>query len=76
MAKFLPGEEYKERMIERGFEASKRSGYEKKQFSYISTIYHAIIPKEEQRIYLRNNFTKVELSTGKKKFLNINWPYV
>lgn len=64
------GEEYKEHMIDqimikRGFEASKRAGYEKKQFSDISTIYHAIIPKEEQRTYLRNNFTKVELSTGR-----------
>ena len=62
MAKFLPSEEYKEHMIdqimiERGFEVSKRSRYEKKQFSDISTIYHAIIPKEEQRTYLRNNFT-------------------
>lgn len=75
------GEEYKEHMIDqimikRGFEASKRARYEKKQFSDISTIYHAIIPEEEQRTYLRNNFTKVELSTDKKNFLNINWPYV
>lgn len=75
------GDDYKDYMIDqimkkRGFDDSKRFDYEKKQFSEISTIYHAIIPKEEQRNYLRNNFTKVELSSDKKKFLDINWPYV
>ena len=32
--------------------------------------------KEEQRKYLRDNFTKVELNEEKKKFLEIKWPYV
>ena len=75
------GDDYKEYMIDqiikkRGLDVSKRLDYEKKQFSEISTIYHVIVPKEEQRDYLRKNFTKVELSLEKKKFLNINWPYV
>ena len=75
------GDDYKEYMIDqiiktRGYDDSKRLNYEKKQFSDISTIYHEIVPKEDQRDYLRNNFTKVELSSEKKKFLNINWPYV
>lgn len=75
------GDDYKEYMIDqimkiRGYDDSKRLGYEKKQFSNISTIYHEIVPKEAQRDYLRNNFTKVELSLEKKNFLNINWPYV
>ena len=63
-------------MKERGYDDSKRDNYEKKQFSDIATIYHAIIPKEEQRNYLRNNFTNVELSSDKRKFLDINWPYI
>lgn len=75
------GDDYKEYMIDqiiktRGYDDSKRLNYEKKQFSDISTIYHEIVPKEDQRDYLRNNFTKVGLSSEKKKFLNINWPYV
>lgn len=75
------GDDYKNYMInqimkERGYDDSKRDNYEKKQFSDIATIYHAIIPKEEQRNYLRNNFTNVELSSDKRKFLDINWPYI
>ena len=75
------GDDYKEYMIDqiiktRGYDDSKRLNYEKKQFSDISTIYHEIVPKEDQRDYLRNNFTKVEVSSEKKKFLKINWPYV
>ncbi|MFR8712511.1 MAG: hypothetical protein ACLVEN_09840 [Anaerotignum lactatifermentans] len=75
------GDDYKDYMIDqiikkRGYDDSKKSNYENKQFSEISTIYHAIIPKQQQRIYLRNNFTKVELSSDKKNFLDIDWPYV
>ena len=74
------GADYKEYMIDqimkiRGYDDSKRLDYEKKQFPDISTIYHEIVPKNNQRNYLRNNFTKVELPLEKKKFLNINWPY-
>ena len=75
------GDDYKNYMIDcimkkHGFDESQRMNYEKKQFSEISTIYHGIIPNGEQRKYLRKNFTRVELSEDKKKFLNINWPYV
>ena len=35
-----------------------------------------VISKEEQRKYLRNNFTKVKLNGEKKKFLEIDWPYI
>lgn len=75
------GDDYKNYMIDcimkkHGFDESQRMNYEKKQFSEISTIYHEIIPNGEQRKYLRKNFTRVELSEDKKKFLNINWPYV
>lgn len=71
------GDDYKDYMIDqiikkRGYDDSKKSNYENKQFSEISTIYHAIIPKQQQRIYLRNNFTKVELSSDKKNFLDID----
>ena len=75
------GDDYKNYMIdcilkERGLDESKRTDYEKKQFSKISTIYHKLIPKEKQRKYLRKNFTRVELPEDKRKFLAINWPYV
>lgn len=75
------GDDYKDYMIDqimktRGYDDSRRLDYEKKHFSDISTIYHEIVPKEVQRNYLRNNFTEVELSSEKKEFLKINWPYV
>ena len=75
------GDDYKNYMIDcimkkHGYDESKRTNYEKKQFQDISTLYHKIIPNGEQRKYLRKNFTRVELSEDKKKFLTINWPYV
>lgn len=75
------GEDYKEYMIskileKRNYDVTQKEKYEKKQFSEISTIYHKAISKEEQRKYLRDNFTKVELNEEKKKFLEIKWPYV
>lgn len=67
------GADYKEYMIDqimkiRGYDDSKRLDYEKKQFPDISTIYHEIVPKNNQRNYLRNNFTKVELPLEKRSF--------
>lgn len=75
------GDDYKNYMInqimqERGYDDSKRPDYEKESFQDISLLYHKIISREEQRRYLRNNFTEVELSSDKKEFLKINWPYV
>lgn len=75
------GEDYRQYMIdqiikERKYDNSQKGKYENKQFSEISTIYHRVIPKEKQREYLRNNFTKVKLSDEKKKFLEIGWPYI
>lgn len=75
------GSEYKDYMIDeivkvRGYDSSGRRNLESKQFSEISTIYHKIISIEEQRNYLRNNFTKVVLSDEKKELLEINWPYI
>ena len=75
------GEDYKEYMIskileKRNYDVTQKEKYEKKQFSEISTIYHKAISKEEQRKYLRDNFTKVEINEEKKKFLEIKWPYV
>ena len=81
IGKVPSGDDYKKYMIDeiikyRGYDVSKKKSYEKKQFSEISTLYHRIIPIEEQRNYLRNNFTEIEISDEKKKFLNINWPYI
>ena len=75
------GNDYKEYMIDeimkvRGYDLSRRTNLERKQFSEISTIYHRVISTEEQRSYLRNNFTRVALSDEKKKLLEINWPYI
>lgn len=75
------GEDYKKYMIgeilkERKYDDTQKKKYENKQFSEISTIYHKVISKEEQRKYLRNNFTKVKLNGEKKKFLEIDWPYI
>lgn len=75
------GDDYKKYMIDeimkaRGYDSSRRINFEKKQFSEISTIYHKVISIEDQRRYLRNNFTRVELSDEKKKLLEINWPYI
>ena len=75
------GDDYKDYMIERimkkrGSNYSDRLKYEKRQFSEISTIYRRIISEEDQRNYLRNNFTNVELPLDKKRFLDINWPYI
>ena len=73
------GEDYRKYMIK---EIAKKRGcsdlqkYERKQFSEISTIYHKVISKEEQRNYLRSNFTKVKLNEEKKQFLEIDWPYI
>lgn len=81
IGKVPSGDDYKKYMIDeiikyRGYDVSKKKSYEKKQFSEISTLYHRIIPIEGQRNYLRNNFTEIEISDEKKKFLNINWPYI
>lgn len=75
------GDDYKKYMIDeimkaRGHDSSNRAKYESKQFSEISTIYHKIISVEEQRAYLRNNFTKVVLCDEKNKLLKVNWPYI
>ena len=68
------GEDYIKYMIgeilkERKYDDTQKKKYENKQFSEISTIYHKVISIEEQRKYLRNNFTKVKLNGEKKKFL-------
>lgn len=75
------GSDYKEYMIDeimkaRGYDSPRRLKFEEKHFSEISTIYHRVVSTEEQRTYLRNNFTKVVLSDEKKKLLDINWPYI
>lgn len=75
------GEDYRYYMIDEIAKARNKyediqKKYEKKQFSEVSTIYHSVIPKEKQREYLRNNFTKVKLEEQKKIFLEINWPYI
>ena len=75
------GDDYKMHMIdviikERGNDNSNRKSLEQKQFTAISTIYHKVVSIDEQKTYLRNNFTLVELPEDKKEFLNIDWPYI
>ena len=45
-------------------------------FSELSAVYHEEISIEERKIYLRNNFSRVNLSENRKKFLQIDWPYI
>lgn len=67
------GDSYKAHMIDQIMHAQslgndERKKYEQYTFQTIATLYHHIISKEEQRKYLNDNFTGVELSENKKRF--------
>lgn len=75
------GDSYKAHMIDqimnaRSLSNDARKKYEQYSFQTIATLYHRIITKEEQRKYLNDNFTGVELPENKKRFLDISWPYI
>jgi hypothetical protein len=54
----------------------KSDDLRKKLLSQISTYYNKIVSREEKKVYIRDNFTEVELSTIKQQFLEIDWLYI
>ncbi len=75
------GKDYSEYMIGKiakqlSLQQSEIDSLKSESFSSISEIYHQIIPIVEQKEYLRSNFKKVKLENGKKKILDLIWPYV
>lgn len=55
---------------------NKKKVDEKKSFSQVATYYNALIPSDIRKKYIAHNFINVKLSPPKKKFLNVNWPYI
>ena len=75
------GKSYKKYMIEQLFNAdiipeNEREEFLEESFSEVSDIYKKEVDIGIQKKYLLNNFTKVELSEVKKKFLSLQWPYI
>ena len=75
------GKDYIQYMISKiaaqlSLEESEINSLEAKSFSEISDLYHRTIPINDQKEYLKSNFTKVKLEDNKKKILELFWPYV
>ena len=75
------GEDYKIHMgneVSRKLKLSREKGdaFLKESFSKVSSAYNRVIPLEERKAYLFDNFTGVQLDELKKDFLTINWPYI
>lgn len=75
------GEDYKKHMVNEVIKKLKLSqekedGLLKEPFSRISSVYNRVIPLEERKAYLFDNFTEVQLDDLKKDFLTISWPYI
>lgn len=75
------GADYRRYMIDRimGVHpslATEKECLERESFSNISSMYHKVVPKENQERYLRDNFTRVSLEDKKKDFLSLPWPYI
>ena len=54
---------------------NKKKVDEKKPFSQVAKYYNALIPSDIRKKYIAHNFINVKLSSPKKEFLNIDWPY-
>ena len=81
LGKVPSGEEYRIYMIDKITEnlpINERNPEELKNqsFSNISEFYHGIVPREEQRSYLRHNFREVHVEQNKIDFLSLPWPYI
>lgn len=75
------GEDYKIHMgneVSQKLKLSRERGdaFLKESFSKVSSAYNRVIPLEERKAYLLDNFTGVQLDELKKDFLTINWPYI
>lgn len=75
------GDDYRRYMIGKIMEvypslAIEKERLEKESFSNISSMYHKVVPKENQERYLQDNFTRVSLEDKKKDFLSLPWPYI
>lgn len=75
------GDEYRKYMVDEIIKTNSFSDHEQKKlssdpFSMISGIYQKVIPADERRKYLKDNFTKVCIEENKKNLLSLPWPYI
>ena len=75
------GDDYKRDMIkmlekQSGIGASEIEELKKQKFSVVSSVYHSLIPVNEQQRYLQDHFKGVKIEEYKTDFLAIDWPYI
>ena len=73
------GQDYKQYMIEEICSSLKNispADLDEESFSTVSSIYRRAVSENKQKIYLRNNFTKVQLDNERRRFLSAPWPYI
>lgn len=75
------GDDYKSDMIkmlekQSGIGASEIEELKKQKFSVVSSVYHSLIPVNEQQRYLQDHFKGVKIEEYKTDFLAIDWPYI
>ena len=75
------GSDYREYMIQKIMATypdviTEKDRLFKENFSNISSMYHKIVPKEQQDTYLKDNFTRVSIEKNKKALLSLPWPYI
>lgn len=75
------GKSYKQHMIKQLFDENiipenERESFTSESFSEVSDIYQKNIDLSVRKKYLIDNFTHVQLSDNKIRFLNLPWPYI